>query len=345
MTNRLRAVLSGSAAPFLLLALLFPASTPAQNTQPQFKTLKIDFVPGEKTVFYDDFSDMAQDEPPPHWRVREGAVDLRVAGNIRELYAKDHVILAAPLKLPPNFTFELDWTGTGETLWTFLNDDSQGVLTVMVRGEPDGNTVNFGVDAACQNCGHLGEGTFQADTSKPIHFAVWVQQGRLRIYVNNQRLLDVNQVFVPAVSHLEASIGGYRPNGIRSIRIAESAPDFSSVIATAGKYVTHGITFDTDSDHLKPESAAVIRQVAAALDKNPNLKLEIDGYTDSVGAAAHNLDLSGRRAQAVVSVLVSQFGVDTTRLAAKGLGPTNPISTNDTAEGRAANRRVEFLRK
>jgi outer membrane protein OmpA-like peptidoglycan-associated protein len=108
--------------------------------------------------------------------------------------------------------------------------------------------------------------------------------------------------FNPIVS-VEARIGGYRTNGPRSVRIAESAPDFSTVINASGQYVTHGINFDTDSDRLKAESGAVLRQAAAGLRKNPNLKLEIDGYTDSVGDAAHNLDLSKRRAQAVSSVL------------------------------------------
>ena len=330
----------------LLSTILLPTSTTAQSGQPEFKTVKIDFVPGEHTVFFDDFSDMVQDEPPPHWRIREGVVDLKVAGPIRELYAKDTVQLNSPtIKVPPNFTFELDWTGTGETTWTFLNADNEGVLTAMVRGEEDGNTANFGVDAACQGCGHLGDGGIQTDTSKPVHFALWNQQGRFRVYLNGQRVLDVNQIDVSGITHIEASIGGYRPNGIRSIRIAESAPDFSSLISSSGKYVTHGIYFDNDSDHLKPESAAVIRQVFNALDKNANLKLEVDGYTDSLGAAAHNLDLSGRRAQAVVNVLVFQFGIDASRLTAKGMGQASPVATNDTAEGRAANRRVEFLRK
>ena len=79
--------------------------------------------------------------------------------------------------------------------------------------------------------------------------------------------------------------------------------------------------------------------------KNPNLKLEIDGYTDSVGDAAHNLDLSKRRAQAVQTVLVSQFGVDAGRLTASGFGAGKPIGSNDTPDGRAENRRVEFLKK
>jgi outer membrane protein OmpA-like peptidoglycan-associated protein len=119
--------------------------------------------------------------------------------------------------------------------------------------------------------------------------------------------VDSNQVEFNPITRLEGTIGGYRPNGIRPLRIAESAPDFSSVINASGKYVTHGINFGTDFDRLKPESGAVLRQVAAGLQKNSNLKLEIDGYTDSVGDAAHNLDLSKRRAQAVASALASQF--------------------------------------
>jgi chemotaxis protein MotB len=81
------------------------------------------------------------------------------------------------------------------------------------------------------------------------------------------------------------------------------------------------------------------------LQKNPNLKLEIDGFTDSVGDAAHNLDLSKRRAQAVASVLASQFGVESARLTVNGFGSAQPIASNDTPEGRAANRRVEFVKK
>jgi OmpA-OmpF porin, OOP family len=75
------------------------------------------------------------------------------------------------------------------------------------------------------------------------------------------------------------------------------------------------------------------------------LKLEIDGYTDSVGNASHNADLSKRRAEAVKSVLVSQFNIDAARLTANGFGAGKPVASNDSAEGRAANRRVEFVRE
>ena len=133
--------------------------------------------------------------------------------------------------------------------------------------------------------------------------------------------------------------------GYRSVRFAESTPDFSQVIASSGRYVSHGILFDTGSDRLKPESATVIQSIARGLETNPNLKLQIEGHTDSVGNAAQNLDLSKRRAEAVKAVLVSQFKVDPARLTTAGLGQTKPIDTNDTPQGRAQNRRVEFVKQ
>jgi outer membrane protein OmpA-like peptidoglycan-associated protein len=338
MTPVMRLIAATAAVTVLLCVPAFAQVV----AQPELKSSKIEFVPGERTIFFDDFSDMVPDEPPPHWKVRDGKVELKIAGTVRELYNDGGVQLTSPkITVPSNFTFELAWTGGGETTWVFRNKDGEEALHVMVRGEEDGMSASTSVTAKEQ----LGEGMIMADTSKPVMFALWAQQGRVRAYLNGERLVDANQVeFGPIVS-IEASIGGYRPNGLRSVRIAESAPDFSTAINASGKYITHGINFDTDSDRLKTESGAVLKQVAAGLQKNPNLKLEIDGYTDSVGDAAHNLDLSKRRAQAVSSVLVLQFGIDAGRLSVNGFGAAKPIGLNDTPEGRALNRRVEFLKK
>lgn len=323
------------------------ASSAATGGQPNLVAAKIDFIPGEKTIFYDDFSDMGIDEPPPHWKLRGKPVELRKGGGIRELYAKEGTELTSPnIVVPKNFTFELDLTGTGETVWNFRNKDNNDVLEVMVRGEPDEHRASTRIN--WPGHGELGSGeikTADSTNTTPVKFALWVQEGRLRAYLNGQRVVDVNQVDAAGITHILAEVGRYRPNGLRSIRVAESAPDFSTMISQTGKYVTHGIHFDTDSAILKPDSAAVLKQVANGLDKNPNLKLEIDGYTDSTGDAAHNLDLSKRRAEAVKAVLVSQFGVDDSRLMANGFGPDKPVGSNDTAEGRAQNRRVEFVKK
>ncbi len=321
-----------------------PAAGPGTGDQPQFSTVRIDFVPGERTVFYDDFSDMAQDEPPPHWKVRGNPVELRVAGPIRELYAKAQMNMTSPsFAGPKDFTFELEWTGQGQTDWTFKDKDDHDLIDVMVRGEPDGKTANASVGAPGQ--GKLGDGGIETDLTQPVHFALWSQRGRVRIYLNGQRLVDVNQVDIAPVDHIYASIGGYRPNGIRKVRVAESAPDFSTMINSSGRYITHGILFDNDSARLKPESAAVLKLVAQGLEKNPALKLEIDGFTDAVGDAGHNLDLSRRRGEAVKTVLISQFGVDAGRLTSSGFGADKPVASNDTPDGRAQNRRVEFVKQ
>jgi OOP family OmpA-OmpF porin len=316
----------------------------ASGGQPQLSSIKIDFIPGERTIFYDDFSDMAQDEPPPHWKLRGHPVELRIGQGIRELYAAESCELTSPsFQAPANFTFEMIMTGQGETRWDLRNKNDDDLLDFIARGEPSGQDFNTHVSWAGH--GTLGEGGIQADNSQPMQFALWVQQGRLRVYLNGTRVVDVNQVEVNGFDHIVLHDAGYRPVGLRRVRVAESAPDFSQTISSTGRYVTHGIYFDTDSDRLKPESAAVIKMVAQGLQKNPNLKLEIDGYTDSTGDAQHNLDLSKRRAEAVRSVLVSQFGIDAARLASAGFGADKPIGSNDTPDGRAQNRRVEFVKQ
>lgn len=327
------------------------ASAPADASgaaggQPELKSTKIEFVPGEKIVYFEDFSDMAEDEPPPHWKVRDGTVELKTGSGIRELYSeKGAQLTSGSFVMPANFTFEIDWTGEGQMVWHMFSKTNEQELAFVVRGEPDGTTANVNVTGPDGQDLAAG-GTQVASLKNPVHFGLWAQQGRVRAYINGTRLVDVNQVTFPAViDHMVVDFAGYRPNGLRQVRIAESAPDFSTMINSTGKYVTHGINFDTDSDRLKPDSAAVLKLVAAAMTKNPNLKLEVDGYTDSVGKADHNLDLSKRRAQAVQTVLVSQFGIDADRLTSNGFGPDNPIGSNDTPDGRANNRRVEFLKK
>lgn len=330
-----------------------PADTGAVGGQPELKSAKIDFIPGERTVFYDDFSDAAEDEPPPHWKVRGDPVELRVGGGIRQLTNIGHSnFTSAPIAFPSSFTVELDikfpikaesWAGAS---WDLETKEGRGAARLAITAHPDSRMVSFVADDSKDRLG--GKDVPNIDFNQPVHAALWSQNGRFRVYINGERVLDVNATTVstPGQIYVEFNPGAPATEvGIRRVRVAESAPDFAAVIGATGKYVTHGINFDIDSDRLKPESAPVLKQVVAGLEKNPNLKLEIDGYTDSVGDAAHNLDLSKRRAEAVRSVLVSQFGVDAARLTSNGFGAAQPTGSNDTPEGRAGNRRVEFLKK
>lgn len=336
------------------------AASNAAGTQPDLRAIKVDFVPGEKTVFYDDFSDMAEDEPPPHWKLRDGRVELRTGANIRQLTT----VCPAKLSLssqeftfPKNFTFETQ---------VVLSDDEPDMdLYAWPKGVDGGQAPTWHIHLESGQLSmegphgdSIGSYSFRPHAlNRPINIALWVQNGRARAYVDGERFGDVNQMFVPEkdapADHWTIRQRCDRPGsgpqpawiGIRSIRVAESAPDFSAMMASNGKYVTHGIQFDTDSDRLKPESAPVLKAVAQGLEKNPSLKLEIDGFTDSTGDSAHNLDLSKRRAESVRSVLVSQFNVDGARLTSNGYGPNKPIASNDSPDGRAQNRRVEFIKR
>ena len=103
----------------------------------------------------------------------------------------------------------------------------------------------------------------------------------------------------------------------------------------------YGIYFDTDKASLKAESTATLEQVLGLLQQRPQLRLTVAGHTDAAASDAHNRELSERRAQAVVAWLVEK-GVDAARLQAEGHGESRPVAGNDSAQGRALNRRVEI---
>ena len=127
------------------------------------------------------------------------------------------------------------------------------------------------------------------------------------------------------------------------VRIAESVPDISQVLMSTGKYVSHAIQFDTGRDQLRPESLNVIKELAQALQSQSALKLRIEGHTDSVGDAAKNPDLSKRRAASVKAAL-AKLGISADRWTTGGFGQTKPLAPNDTPQGRAENRRGEFVK-
>jgi outer membrane protein OmpA-like peptidoglycan-associated protein len=124
--------------------------------------------------------------------------------------------------------------------------------------------------------------------------------------------------------------------------VVVQAADIADALATKGTFDLYGILFDVDRTDIKPESAKTLDQVAALLKIDRSLKLEISGHTDNSGDKDHNQKLSEGRAQAVVDVLVKQYGVDPSRLQAKGYGDAMPVAPNDNDADKAKNRRVEL---
>ena len=107
--------------------------------------------------------------------------------------------------------------------------------------------------------------------------------------------------------------------------------------------MTLNVQFDTDKAVIKKGFYSDIDDLAEVMKQHPDLNVAIDGYTDSVGAAAYNKRLSQQRADAVVKYMVDNHGIDASRLKANGFGEENPVASNDTREGRAQNRRVEAV--
>ncbi len=125
--------------------------------------------------------------------------------------------------------------------------------------------------------------------------------------------------------------------------ITVNAGAIADNIAKTGHVALYGVLFDTGTAELKPESAAVLDEVAAALREDADLNLYIVGHTDNVGGLDSNMSLSRDRAAAVITALVSDAGIDAGRVSAHGVGPLAPVASNATEEGRRLNRRVELV--
>ncbi|MFH1196797.1 MAG: OmpA family protein [bacterium] len=142
-------------------------------------------------------------------------------------------------------------------------------------------------------------------------------------------------------------------NGMYNIHIIEKeameqvvvadASKLANEIKESGKVAVYEIYFDTDKADIKPESDAALKEIAKMIKANPKKKLFVVGHTDNSGTFDHNIKLSKDRADAVVKELTSKYSVSASLLQPFGAGPTSPVASNTTEEGRAMNRRVELV--
>jgi outer membrane protein OmpA-like peptidoglycan-associated protein len=110
-----------------------------------------------------------------------------------------------------------------------------------------------------------------------------------------------------------------------------------------GHVAIYGIYFEFDSYEIKPESGPTLQAIGKMLKDNPSLRVHVVGHTDMIGTLDYNLELSSKRAGAVMNALVRDHAVAPQRLDARGVGPLCPVGTNKTEDGRKLNRRVELV--
>jgi OOP family OmpA-OmpF porin len=125
--------------------------------------------------------------------------------------------------------------------------------------------------------------------------------------------------------------------------VVATAAAMSNGLTNSGHTVVNGILFDTGKAEVKPESAPALQEIVKLMQQQPTLKIYVVGHTDNVGGLAANLDLSFRRATAIVHMLVTQYHLAADRLQPFGAGPYAPVAPNGTEDGRSLNRRVELV--
>jgi OOP family OmpA-OmpF porin len=143
--------------------------------------------------------------------------------------------------------------------------------------------------------------------------------------------------------------GGYKLTSVTETQLTQDvvadAAALSQGLATNGHAVVNGVLFDTGQATVKPESAPALQEVVKLLQQDPKLKIYVVGHTDNVGGLAANLDLSRKRAAAVIQMLTTKYAVAADRMQAFGNGPYAPVASNDSEDGRALNRRVELVKQ
>jgi outer membrane protein OmpA-like peptidoglycan-associated protein len=181
-----------------------------------------------------------------------------------------------------------------------------------------------------------------------VTFRVMADGDYMKMYLDDHRVANAPNAVFPRTNKLYftvSSASDANPILIGPMRIAAGGLELYDRLERDGRVATHGILFATDSDVIRPESTPTLTEIGAMLKQNPDLRLTIEGHTDSQGDEVHNRDLSNRRAQSVKAYLVDTQGVDARRVETAGLGEGQPVADNGTPEGRAQNRRVELVRR
>jgi outer membrane protein OmpA-like peptidoglycan-associated protein len=307
---------------------------------------RFDYVPGDSVLFLDDFTQDELGEFPARWKLVQGTFEVAELDGERWVRGMSpdgriRMKLNVAGALPELWTLDFDFLGT---------EPIESAITVRALGEGD----NEAWEATYAHGRNLAFRSGEIFSTTPLeggtvggrhHFSFMARGNSIKAYMDRQRLASVPEIQGRGGAPREIEIrlwADTRPM-IANVRFAQGPKPAKDLLA-GGRLVTHGIHFESGSDVVLPDSAPILRQVAAWMEANPAAKLRVTGHTDNIGSAASNLDLSKRRAASVANVLSTQLGVAAGRFETDGKGDTQAMAGNAKAEGRAMNRRVEFAR-
>ena len=338
--------------------------TPSEPVQaaPQPQSLemtyaKSDFVAGDEIIFDDPMDNEQLGEFPSQWELIDGVAEVVSINGKKAMLISEWGTKVCPLmKEPLNylgdvFTVEYDLmfpVKEGDYTWLltkFMKADNKSEEDEMMyfeRAAYDGrDDVHWYWETS------RGDSNGEYDIALPAnewnHVAISFNKRAWKVYFNGIRVANVPNVLAPPGWLLFQLTNGNGDTYITNLRIAKGAVPLYDRMMSDGKFITYGITFDVGKATIKPESMGEINRIVQLMNENPTLKFSVEGHTDSTGNAASNQTLSEQRSQAIVDKLV-ELGIAKDRLTAVGKGQNSPIADNTTDEGRAKNRRVEFVK-
>ena len=330
---------------------------------------KFDYVPGDKQLFFDDFSNDFIGDFPSKWNTN-GSGEVVTLGESSEKWMElvsgygIYFIPDVP-KLPEEYTIEFDIATVGldsktsstAVLVVALSDDNlfkEGRNFVhsqipFCQYSPIGITMENHINGK-REIYSVVKADLRDEVLNTPHISIAVNKQRFRLWVNEEKHIDIPRIIPQSavLSTLKFHMNNFKDGKerlfISNVKVAEGGVDLRRKLISEGKISTNGILFDSGSASIQPQSMGIIRQIYQVLQQERTMKLKIVGHTDSDGDDSGNMKLSKERADAVKEVLVSTYGISQDRLATEGKGESEPVSDNGTVEGKAQNRRVEFIK-
>jgi len=327
---------------------------------------KYNFVPGDEIVFQDDLMNEENGEFPSRWDLISGSVENAVLESENIINLENNSIITPLLDeesyLPEVFTIEFDAyfyseKGHGSGWQNYNIRFSKKGEKVYYPGDSEDyfypiilNRDRANLSSKINGIKKTFEGSERELDVQPVwrHFAIAFNKRSLKVFIDEHRVLNVPNLgkgFKP--QRLSIMAYSYYDDGyvraIKNIRIAKGGKKLYDRVLEDGKFVTRGILFDVNKATIKKESYGVLNEVAKMMKEHKNLNFKIEGHTDSDGEDEYNLKLSADRAVAVKTAL-QEMGISKYRFQTVGKGETTPVSENNSPEGKANNRRVEFIK-